>query len=86
MIKLLNCSQKAGYVKEVGKRKKAAKLPEFRPEREVEIIERMCEKKTSCLIRVFHVRVLLHSGWRLYQDVGRWKKAGDSLSRTARNL
>ena len=37
-------AERAGYVKEVGKRKKAAKLPEFRPEREVEIIERMCEK------------------------------------------
>ena len=37
-------AERAGYVKEVGKRKKAAKLPEFRPEREVEIIERMCER------------------------------------------
>ena len=36
-------AERASYVKEVGKRKKAAKLPEFRPEREVEIIERMCD-------------------------------------------
>tara|TARA_B100000575_G_scaffold294541_2_gene311337 strand:- start:7108 stop:8226 length:1119 start_codon:yes stop_codon:yes gene_type:complete len=42
IIKLL--AERAGYVKEVGRRKKVANLPEFRPEREVEIIERMCEK------------------------------------------
>ena len=49
----------------------------------MEIIERMCERN-KLLIRVFQVRVLLHSGWRLYPDVGRWKKAGDSIPRPPR--
>ena len=35
--------KRASYVKEVGRRKKQSNLAEFRPEREVEIIERMCE-------------------------------------------
>ncbi len=34
--------ERAKYVKEVGAKKKKANLAEFRPEREVEIIERMC--------------------------------------------
>ena len=42
LISLL--AERAGYVKEVGRRKKLSNLAEFRPEREVEIIERMCEK------------------------------------------
>ena len=43
--KLINLlAERAGYVKEVGRRKKLSNLAEFRPEREVEMIERMCEK------------------------------------------
>ncbi len=36
-------TKRASYVKEVGRRKKQSNLAEFRPEREVEIIERMCK-------------------------------------------
>tara|TARA_E500000331_G_scaffold107610_1_gene104466 strand:+ start:1458 stop:2579 length:1122 start_codon:yes stop_codon:yes gene_type:complete len=36
--------KRAGFVKQVGERKKLANLPVFRPEREVAIIERMCKK------------------------------------------
>jgi chorismate mutase/prephenate dehydratase len=42
LIKLL--VKRASYVKEVGRRKKLSNLAEFRPEREVEIIERMCKE------------------------------------------
>ncbi len=45
LIKLL--VKRAGYVKQVGERKKLANLPVFRPEREVAIIERMCKENTN---------------------------------------
>ncbi len=39
--------KRAGFVKQVGERKKIANLPVFRPEREVAIIERMCKKNNQ---------------------------------------
>ncbi len=45
LIKLL--VERAGFVKQVDKRKKIANLPVFRPEREVAIIERMTQKNKN---------------------------------------
>ena len=39
--------ERAGYVKQVGEKKKKADLAVFRPEREVAIIERMCKKNKN---------------------------------------